>query len=239
MKIIEVSDYEDMSVQAASYFIHKIRNFPTITLGLATGGTPKGMYRNMIEDHRLHQTCYRNVTTFNLDEYIGLADGSNHSYRTFMNETLFQHLNIQLSNTHFPAEDAQIESAERNSYDQLIKKHGGIDVQLLGIGENGHIGFNEPGAPFKSRTRTVQLADSTRQNNARYFTELETVPTHAITMGIATIMDSKEIVLLASGSAKKAALSKLLEGTITEAFPASVLHTHPNVTVFADKTALG
>lgn len=238
MKLIKVKDYDELSKQAAAYFIKKIQSSPTMTLGLATGSTPEGMYRYLVNDHKENHTSYRNITTFNLDEYIGLDGSDKNSYRFFMNDHLFNHLDIEKANAHVPCGNLKDSSTECATYEQLIKEHGGIDLQLLGIGANGHIGFNEPGTSFQSRTHIVKLTDKTRRDNARFFNNLEEVPTEAITMGIATIMESKEIVLLVSGEGKREAMRMLLDGKVSEDFPASILHNHSNVTVIADEAAL-
>lgn len=238
MKIIEVKDYNEMSLKAAEYIIEKVINNPKIKLGLATGGTPVGTYKNLIADHRKNGTSYQHVTTFNLDEYIGLSGDNKNSYRYFMNEQLFNHINIHDSKTFIPRGIVKDMQAECLYYDDLIEKHGGIDLQLLGIGQNGHIGFNEPGTSFRSNTHVVQLAPSTIQANARFFNNIEEVPTKAITMGIASILRSKEILLLVSGESKNDAMFKLLNGELTESFPASALKKHPYVTIIADKAAV-
>lgn len=239
MKIIEVMDYQEMSKKAAEYIIEKVTKQPHIHLGLATGGTPIGTYAQLIDDHQQNGTTYQDVITFNLDEYIGLSENDPNSYRYYMNDHLFDHLDIKKNNTFIPNGSARDIKKECLNYEKLIEKHGGIDLQLLGIGSNGHIGFNEPGTSFQSKTHIVTLAPSTRQANARFFHRPEDVPTHAITMGIATIMKSKEILLLISGEKKKEAFFKLLNGEMTESFPASVLRNHPCVTIIADKAAIG
>ena len=238
MKLIKVKDYEDLSKQAAAYFIKKIQSSPDMTIGLATGSTPEGMYRYLIKDYEENHTTYRNITTFNLDEYIGLDGSNKNSYRYFMNNHLFNYIDIEKSSIHLPCGISKESSAECATYEQLIKEHGGIDLQLLGIGGNGHIGFNEPGSSFQSRTRIVELTDETRKDNARFFNNLEEVPTAAITMGLGTIMECKEIVLLASGEGKREAMRLLLDGRVSEDFPASLLHNHSNVIVIADEAAL-
>ncbi|MCL6572434.1 MAG: glucosamine-6-phosphate deaminase [Bacillus sp. (in: Bacteria)] len=238
MKIIEVNDYQQMSKKAAEYIIEKVSTIPNIKLGLATGGTPIGTYKNLVADHQQNGTSYELVTVFNLDEYIGLSSENEKSYRYYMNDLLFNHIDINNANTHVPHGDIEDVQKECTRYEQLMAKHGGIDLQILGIGANGHIGFNEPGTSFNSKTHIVNLAPSTIEANARYFDEVEDVPTKAITMGISTIMKSKEILLLISGKTKKGALSNLLNGHVDERFPASVLKSHPNVTIIADKAAV-
>lgn len=239
MKMIEVKDYNQMCKKAADYIIEKVRQSPKIKLGLATGGTPIGVYANLIDDYQMNGTSYQEVTTFNLDEYIGLSGEDPNSYRFYMDDHLFDHINVKKDKTHIPngnADDAEKECAD---YENLIAKHGGIDLQILGIGSNGHIGFNEPGTSFDSETHIIDLAPSTREANARFFDSLEDVPSQAITMGISTIMKSKEILLLISGETKREALLQLLNGDIDESFPASVLRNHPCVTIIADEAAIG
>ncbi|PWW29537.1 glucosamine-6-phosphate deaminase [Cytobacillus oceanisediminis] len=238
MKIIRAAHYEDLSHKAAQLMIEKIRSNPEMTLGLATGSTPKGVYAELIKDHIENGTSYEKITTINLDEYIGLPSSDPNSYRYFMNSELFNHLNIPLENTNLPNGTADDINQECLRYEQLIKDLVDIDLQLLGIGQNGHIGFNEPGTSFKSRTHVVKLAESTRKANARFFESIDEVPAHAITMGIASILDSREIVLLASGSAKAEAIRRLVNGEPDEQFPASALKLHPNVTIIADEEAL-
>ena len=238
MKIIEVKDYQQMSQKAAEFIVEKVRKNPEIHLGLATGGTPIGTYTNLIADHRENGTSYRKVISFNLDEYIGLSGNNRNSYRYYMDSQLFNHIDIKKSNTYIPHGNAFDTKKECLLYEQLIEEVGGVDLQILGIGSNGHIGFNEPGSSFESTTHIVHLEASTIKANARFFDRLEEVPTKAITMGISTIMKSKEILLLVSGKSKKVALRRLLQGEITENFPASVLKKHPCVTIIADKAAI-
>jgi len=238
MKIIEVKDYTEMSQKAAEYIIEKVCQNPKLKLGLATGGTPVGTYKNLIEDHQKNGTSYQNVTTFNLDEYIGLSGENKNSYRYFMDEKLFNHIDINKNNTNIPRGDSKDTEEECLRYESLLANYGGIDLQILGIGSNGHIGFNEPGTTFTSQTHVIKLASSTINANARFFNRIEEVPTKAITMGISTIMKSKEILLLVSGENKKDAMGKLLNGNVTESFPASVLKNHPCVTIIADKAAV-
>lgn len=239
MKIIEVKDYNEMSKRAAEFIIEKIHKFPGLNLGLATGETPIETYKNMIDDHHRNGTSYQDVRTFNLDEYIGLTGNNKNSYRYFMNKYLFDHLDINKNHTHIPSSNVDEIQKECLKYEELIASYGGIDLQILGIGRNGHIGFNEPGTPFDSKTHIIDLSLSTREANARFFNSLEEVPTQAITMGISTIMKSKEILLLISGENKREALTKLLSGEINESFPASVLQEHRCITIIADEAAMG
>jgi glucosamine-6-phosphate deaminase len=238
MKLIEVKDYQEMSQVAADYLLSKVKTSEKLTLGLATGGTPQGLYEALILDHQENKTSYQHVSSFNLDEYIGLSGNHPNSYSHYMKENLFKHIDIKSENTNIPSGKAVDLTRECEAYDEKIYSHGGIDLQVLGIGSNGHIGFNEPGTSFDSNTHIVELAQSTLEANARYFDSIDEVPTHAITMGISSIMKSKEILLLASGPSKQEALKTLVEGDISEDFPASILNRHANVTVIADEEAL-
>jgi glucosamine-6-phosphate deaminase len=239
MKLIEAKNYEHMCELAANYMSEKVRENPTITLGLATGGTPLGTYERLIEDFQLGKTSYKQVVSFNLDEYIGLTGHDPNSYRYYMNKNFFNHIDIDLGNTFVPNGAAVDLDQECQEYERKIAEKGGVDLQLLGIGSNGHIGFNEPGASFQSYTHVVELTNSTREANSIYFESMDDVPKKAVTMGIASIMKSKEILLLVSGEHKHEALSKLIKGEITEQFPASILKQHPFVTIIADEAAIG
>ncbi|SEN55752.1 glucosamine-6-phosphate deaminase [Mesobacillus persicus] len=237
MKLKVVEDYQAMSRAAADLIIDKVRMNPEITLGLATGGTPKGTYQNLIKDHQLNGTSYGSVKTFNLDEYIGIPIRDPNSYRYYMNTYLFDHIDIDKSNTFVPRGNAENPTEECVRYENSLLVHGGVDLQILGIGRNGHIGFNEPGTSFSSKTHIVSLAQTTREANSRYFPRIEDVPKQAITMGIGTIMKSNEILLLISGERKQEAVKRLLTGEVHESFPASILNQHPNVTVIVDHAA--
>ncbi|MCZ8496609.1 glucosamine-6-phosphate deaminase [Priestia megaterium] len=238
MNIIQVKNYSEMSAKAADMLISKLHEKPNMNLGLATGGTPKGLYDRLIQDHKEQGTSYKHVTSFNLDEYVGMKPQDPNSYHYYMADALFNHIDIDVSNTHVPNGLADTPEEECRRYDEMIQNHGGIDLQILGIGQNGHIGFNEPGTSFNSPTHIVTLEESTRKANARYFNSLDEVPTQAITMGIESIMKSKEILLLISGEAKAEAMYQLLNGEITEDFPASILKKHHCVTIIADQEAL-
>lgn len=238
MKVIPVADKENMSQYAADIIIERVRRQPSLTLGLATGSTPLGTYQKLIADHAQTGTSYREVTTVNLDEYVGISADNPNSYRHFMETQLFQYLDIAREQTHLPNGEAADMQAECRRYDALLQDLGGADLQLLGIGENGHIGFNEPGTSFASSTHIVELDPSTRAANARFFAHADDVPTKAITMGVASILQSREIVLLASGEAKAEAIEQLLHGDVSEQLPASALKNHPNTTLIADAAAL-
>jgi glucosamine-6-phosphate deaminase len=238
LKLIKTGTYEELSQMAAAQIIAKIQANPKLNLGLATGSTPTGVYKKLIQDHEENNTSYKQINTFNLDEYIGISKKDPNSYHYFMCENLFDHIDVPLEQTHIPDGTAKNLDEECRRYEQFIEEHGGIDLQILGIGQNGHIGFNEPGTSFSSRTHIINLAESTRKANSRFFESLDDVPTQAITMGIASIMESKEIFLLVSGASKAEALARLMNGEVSEQFPASILKNHPNVTIFADKEAL-
>lgn len=239
IRVVAVSDYEELSREAARRIIAAVRQYPASVLGLATGSTPEGTYRELVRDHREKGTSYQQVTTFNLDEYVGLAANDPHSYHAYMEQHLFCHLDIPRGQTHLPDGTAEEPEVECRRYEEMIREAGGIDLQVLGIGVNGHIGFNEPGTPFSSETQVVQLAESTRQANQIHFEDPEQVPTHAITMGMATILRSRGILLLASGAKKAPVIQRLLtEAEITPDLPASILRSHEDVTLIADQEAL-
>ena len=237
MKFITVPTYEKMSRQAANIISAQVIMKPDCVLGLATGSSPVGVYRQLIDWYNKGDIDFSQVTTVNLDEYVGLTGDHPQSYRYFMNTHLFDHVNIDKNRTFVPdglATDPEKACAE---YNANIIKQGGIDLQLLGIGRNGHIGFNEPGTSFEQETFIVKLTDKTRQDNKRFFNSIDEVPTHAITMGIKNIMQAKRILMLISGVNKADTVVKLLSGNITTDFPASVLNNHPDVTVIIDQDA--
>ncbi|MDL4842104.1 glucosamine-6-phosphate deaminase [Aquibacillus rhizosphaerae] len=238
MQIIRVEDYEDISKKATEILLDRIRTAEKLVLGLATGSTPVLTYQYLVKDHQENQTSYQHVTSFNLDEYIGLPVEDPNSYHTFMDHHLFNHIDIPREQIFLPNGLADNQQQACIDYEKQIQNHGGIDLQLLGIGSNGHIGFNEPGTPFDSATHIVDLAESTRKANARFFDSIEEVPKQAITMGIGSILRSKEILLLVSGEKKSKALARLLEKQVDSQFPASALHHHAHVTIVADKAAL-
>lgn len=238
MRIIQAENYQKMSRQAANILSAQIILKPDSVLGLATGSSPIGLYRKLVEWYEKGDLDFSQVRTVNLDEYKGLGPDHTQSYRYFMNENLFHHVNIDRKNTFVPnglAEDAEAECAR---YDQVIGQMGGIDLQLLGIGHNGHIGFNEPGEVYTKGTHCVALTESTLQANARLFDRPEDVPRYAYTMGIASIMQAKKILLIASGEEKAEILQRAFYGPITPKVPASILQLHPDVTLIGDKAAL-
>ncbi len=231
MKWIEVNSYDEMSAVAANIFTEQLKAKPASILGLATGGSPVGMYKELVKRQQAGDITFKDVKTFNLDEYVGLDQSSPASYWTFMHENLFNHVDMKEENIQLPNGKVDDLAAECVAYDDRIAEAGGIDLQLLGIGVNGHIGFNEPGTSFTSLTNIVELTESTRTENAIYFDDPADVPTQAITMGIQSIMNAKAIVLIAFGEKKLEAIEKLKSGVVTEDFPASQLLNHPNVTI--------
>lgn len=238
MNIIKAVDYDEMSRLACQLTLERMKTYKSPVLGLATGSTPEGLYRCLIEQYKRGNISFRNVTTFNLDEYIGLDESNKNSYHYYMNEKLFNHIDLPKENAYVPNGTAASFDKECEQYEKLIRDAGGIDIQLLGLGINGHIGFNEPGTKLDSRTHVVTLDESTRNANAHFFASEGEVPKQAISMGVQTIMESKEIILLVSGEKKAKALKRLITGEVSEDFPASVLHRHRHVTIIADDDAL-
>ena len=232
---VEVASYDEMSRLAAQLFEQQLTRKPDSVLGLATGASPIGFYKSLVERQAEGIISFRNARTFNLDEYIGLEPLHPMSFHAYMEKNLFSHVDLPASCRYLPDGTAADLKEECIRYEGLIRNSGGIDLQLLGIGVNGHIGFNEPGTSFRSRTHTVDLAQSTRTVNAKYFPSEEAVPGKAITMGIQTILDAKQIVLLAFGELKTEAVERLRSGVVSEEFPASCLHRHPHVTVLYGK----
>ncbi|WP_018922955.1 glucosamine-6-phosphate deaminase [Salsuginibacillus kocurii] len=237
MKLVKVKHPDAMSIEAAAEFMCAIQSYNPVKLGLATGGTPVGFYDKLVRMKEAEDISLTHVHTFNLDEYVGLHAEDVNSYHFYMKKHLFQYTNIPVQQRHLPDGKAIDLEAECERYEALIEQEGPIDLQLLGLGNNGHIGFNEPGTPFSSRTHIVNLDKSTREANARYFASLAEVPEQAITMGLQTIMEAKAIFLLVAGEEKAKPLYQLLYGDVTEDFPASILHRHPHVTVIADEKA--
>jgi glucosamine-6-phosphate deaminase len=221
-----------LSVAAAETLLAAIRDHPRVVLGLPTGRTPIGMYERVVRECSREYHCFRDVTTFNLDEYAGVPPEHPASYSTYMRQHLFDHVDLDPANAHLPNGMAPDLDVECLRYEREIRDAGGLALTFLGLGRNGHIGFNEPGTPFDARTRVVELTESTRKANAENFPDGH-VPTHAITMGIATILESQRIVLLVAGEGKEGAIERLRAGEITEEFPASALWRHGDVTVFS------
>ena len=238
MRIVRAKDYDDMSRKAGNIMAAQVVAKPDCVLGLATGSTPIGAYKRLIEGYEAGDIDFSQVKTYNLDEYRGLPGDHDQSYRYFMNVNLFDHVNIDKANTHVPdglAEDYEAACAE---YDAAVAAAGGQDLQLLGIGNNGHIGFNEPGDAFVKGTHCVDLTESTIQANSRLFDSIDDVPRQAYTMGIGTIMAAKMVLVMANGEVKAQAVHDMIYGPITPSCQASILQLHPNVVVVADEAAL-
>ena len=238
MRIVRAKDYEDMSRKAGNIMAAQVVAKPDCVLGLATGSTPIGAYKRLIEGYEAGDLDFSQVKTYNLDEYRGLPGTHDQSYRYFMNVNLFDHVNIDKANTHVPdglMEDYEAACAE---YDAAVAAAGGQDLQLLGIGNNGHIGFNEPGDAFVKGTHCVDLTESTIQANSRLFDSIEDVPRQAYTMSIGTIMAAKMVLVMANGEVKAQAVHDMIYGPITPSCQASILQLHPNVVVVADEAAL-
>lgn len=231
MNYITVKTYEELSKKAANIIAAQVISKPNCVLGLATGSSPVGAYNMLAKYNEEGAIDFSDVTTVNLDEYAGLDGTNDQSYRYFMNKNLFDNINIKKECTHVPNGCADDLVAEGKAYDELIKSLGGIDLQLLGIGIDGHIGFNEPDEFFTAQTHPVQLDPSTIKANARFFESEADVPTRAITMGMMSIMQAKKVLLVANGAAKKEILEKAFFGPITPLVPASILQLHPDVTV--------
>ena len=236
MQIFITEDYEELSLKASKIIIGLVKENPYAVLGLATGTTPLGLYQRLIEDHKKNGTSYKHIRTVNLDEYKGLPPEHNQSYVYFMRKNLFEYLDIDIENTYIENGVAENELRECARYDRLLK---GMrqDIQLLGLGSNGHIAFNEPNTSFESTTHIVNLTESTIKDNSRLFNDISEVPRKAYTMGLKTIMQAKKILILASGANKAEAVYKTVNGEVCEAVPASILQTHPDCTLIVDKEA--
>ena len=238
IQIIKTANYEEMSRIAAEKIINLVKNKPNAELGLATGGTPEGLYKLLIQDHRLNGTSYKQVKPVNLDEYIGLKKDDPNSYYTFMTEKLFKHIDILPENTHVPNGMAADIDAEAERYENFIHEIGGVDLQILGIGHNGHIAFNEPGSSLASRTRVKTLTTDTVIANSRFFdNDMDKVPKQALTVGVATVMDAREVMILVNGHHKARALQAAVEGPITQMWTVSACQNHPHAIIVADEAA--
>ncbi|MDE7082693.1 MAG: glucosamine-6-phosphate deaminase [Clostridia bacterium] len=236
MKIIITEDYDELSIKGAEIIAEVIKNNPRAVLGLATGSTPIGAYKNLVKTYGLGNITFKEIETVNLDEYAGLGEESEHSYVSFMRENLFDKVDIDLKNTHLPNGKAENLNEECERYSRLVFSHT-QDIQLLGLGSNGHIGFNEPFTPFNSLTHVVNLTENTIKDNSRLFEKEEDVPRQAITMGIREIMQAKKILVLASGKNKAKAVYSMVKGEVSEECPASVLQRHSDVMLVIDREA--
>lgn len=233
MKFFIEKNYEMLSRRAANLVAQRLCHKPNLVLGLATGATPLGLFKILAEKFKKKELDFSSATTFNLDEYCGLSSVHPQSYRSFMDTNLFSKINLNRNRIFFPF--CSLNSCQ--DYEERIKNAGGIALQILGIGRNGHIGFNEPGSRFDSRTRIVRLSQTTIEDNSRFFKNIKEVPSKAVTMGIATIMETKELILLASGEKKQDIIYEALAGPVTEKVPASILQQHKAVNVILDKEA--
>jgi len=236
MKVIITKNYDELSEKASEIMLNVIKENPQAVIGLATGTSPLGLYNKMIEDHKINNTSYKDIKTVNLDEYLGLDITSNQSYIYFMRENLFNHLDINFDNTNIPNGKATNPEKECERYNKLLNEMQ-QDIQLLGIGSNGHIAFNEQNTPFGSVTHITNLAESTIKDNSRLFKSIEEVPTKAYTMGLKNIMNAKKILLIANGKNKAQAVKNMVKGEVTESVPASILQLHPDCTVIVDEDA--
>lgn len=238
MKLVKVSTYEEMSNEASEILFDVIKENDKPVIGLATGSTPEGTYKALIEKLNSSDVNQNDITTFNLDEYVGLDKDHEQSYSYYMHENFFNHVSIPEENIHLLNGKAEDAETEVTAYEAAIDQ-AGLDVQLLGIGRNGHIAFNEPGTSFDSVTHIVDLTPETIEDNSRFFDDLKEVPNKAFTMGLSSIMKAEKIVILISGENKKEALAELLSGEVSENNPASVLNNHKDVTIIADTAAIG
>lgn len=236
MKVIIAKDYEEMSAKAFEVMAEVVKNKPDAILGLATGSTPIGLYKNMIKDHEENGTSYKNIRTVNLDEYAGLDVSSDQSYIYFMRHNLFDYVDIDKENTNIENGKAEDRQGECDRYNKLLETMQ-QDIQVLGIGSNGHIAFNEPGTPFGSVTHIVDLTENTIKDNARFFKSIDEVPRQAFTMGLKNIMNAKKILILANGQNKAKAVYGLVKGEVSEDVPASILQLHNDCVLVCDEAA--
>ena len=239
MRVIIRKTYDEFSAEAAQLVRARLSTKPDLVLGLATGSSPLGLYKELIRLHTQEGLSFSSVTTFNLDEYYGLEPSHPQSYRKFMDDNLFDHIDIDKNNTHVPDGTARDIEGFCAGYEEAIRKAGGIDLQVLGIGSDGHVGFNEPGSSFGSLTRLVTLDEQTIGDNARFFEKQEDVPRFAVTMGVRTILETKEVILLAGGAGKAEPIAACIEGPMTSLNSASALQMHPKVAFFLDEEAAG
>lgn len=237
MNVVIVENYNKLSIKAAQMVADQIIKKKNTVLGLATGQTPVDMYQELIKKYQKGEIDFSQVVTFNLDEYYGLSPEHPQSYYFFMWNTLFKHINIKKENVHLLNGVTENIDKECKQYEDLIQKNGGIDLQILGIGDNGHLGFNEPAIGLNSKTHLVNLSEETIRANAKYFNDIEEVPRQALTMGIGTIMKAKKIILLASGKKKAPIIAKSINGPVSTEVPATVLQLHNDVTILIDKEA--
>lgn len=239
MEVIIQKDYDQISKVAAQLVVDVLNTKPNAVLGMATGSTPLGLYKELVRRHKAGEIDFSRVTTFNLDEYVGLSPDHDQSYHYFMHENFFKHINIQPQNINIPSGTTSNYKAFCEWYEQRIKECGGIDVQILGIGSDGHIAFNEPTSSLSSRTRLKTLAKPTIDDNARFFKKREDVPIYAITMGVGTILEARKLILLATGEGKARAVAQTVEGPVTSMVTATALQWHGDAKVIVDEDAAG
>lgn len=237
MLVVVVEDYDELSKFGAARVAELVRKKPDCVLGFATGNTPLGMYAELARMHREEGLDFSKVVTFNLDEYVGLTPSHDQSYHYFMWRNLFEHVNVNPRYVHIPSGTAEDIDGQCDWYEAKIKEFGGIDLQILGIGANGHIAFNEPGSSLGSRTRIKTLKEKTRQDNARFFRNIDEVPKYAITMGVGTIMEAHGLLLMASGRGKADSVKATVEGPITAQYPATIVQMHRFATILVDREA--
>lgn len=237
MKVIVCDNYDEMSFKAAQLLKAQLNEKPDSILGFATGSTPVGTYKYLIDMYNKNEIDFSKVTSFNLDEYYPIKNDNPQSYHYFMNENLFDHINLDKSKIHIPNGDTDNPEEECIAYDRAVSEAGGVDLQILGIGRNGHIGFNEPDEALVAGTHVTSLTESTIEANSRFFSEDEVIPTQALTMGMSTILSSKKILILANGESKHDAVRELLTGGITTSNPSTMLKLHPDVTLICDRAA--
>jgi glucosamine-6-phosphate deaminase len=237
MEVVVLPTYEEMSRAAAAVVAEVLNEKPNAVLGMATGSTPLGLYQELVRMHREEGLDFAQVSTFNLDEYVGLPPAHPQSYHHFMHENFFKHVNMAPGNIYIPSGTTSNYQAFCQWYERRIEECGGIDVQILGIGSDGHIAFNEPGSSLSSRTRLKTLASPTIDDNARFFERSADVPIYAITMGVGTILEARTLVLLANGKNKSSAVAAMVEGPVTSMVTASALQMHPSARVFLDEPA--
>jgi glucosamine-6-phosphate deaminase len=237
MEVLIYPSYDALSAAAAREVANVVNNKPNAVLGLATGSTPLGLYKELIRMHREEGLDFSHVTTFNLDEYVGLSPGHDQSYHYFMRENLFNHINVDPQNVHIPSGTTSNYNAFCSWYEDRIEECGGIDIQLLGIGSDGHVAFNEPGSSLGSRTRIKTLAEQTIEDNARFFEKKADVPVYAITMGVGTILEARKLILLANKASKAQAVADAVEGPVSCVCTASALQLHPDCLFFIDDEA--
>lgn len=236
IKVIVTKNAQELADEALKVMLDVVKNKPNAIIGLATGSSPIGLYKNMIKDHKENGTSYADIKTVNLDEYVGLDINSEQSYVYFMNDNLFKDIDVKKENTNLPNGKVDDMQAECERYTALLNSMP-QDIQLLGIGANGHIGFNEPNTPFDSTTHIVELEEGTRRDNARFFASLDEVPKYAITMGIKNIMNAKKILVVANGKNKAKAVYEMVKGEVNEKCPASILQKHNDVVLVVDEDA--